>query len=449
MKRMLSVWISAVVSVSAPAIGNAQTPEPASVRTEALLYRCGAKSHRACYSTTLSVRSPDAQAVLRSDSPTVARSWRARFLGDTALVGYARRARRGLVDSVRLLVLVDVSGSMKGPRFTTTKLILREFLDSLALLPKGMIRVGVAAFASQGVREGIRATRFTTPDSALSELTNLPTPNRGNTGLYSAVATGVEVVAGQLRGLPQGTLGGLIVVTDGDNDVRPSEGDDRDLLSGPNGLAEAVNRVSKSGLNLWLVGIGKLDRPKLIDLAGPRGRLYLVGEDADSYKFSQHFADIRNALWNVWEVTFPFTTVTREESGQGWDALDLQLARPGGQAVEIGSADWQPPFIALPAFAGVIDPGQVPRVVLSDTGGTDRRIPIGLFATVLGLLLWFVVPRLVWPPISAVEAVDPAEEPAKPAKPKPVAVAGGIRTDVKEVGPRRPTDTTAAKARRV
>src|SRR5690606_14599124 len=115
-------------------------------------------------------------------------------------------------------------------------------------LPRGAVRVAVAAFGSVGVANRINNAVFTTPDSARLAVDALPTPDRENTGLYSAVELGMGRLAKELQGSESAGIGVLMLVTDGtENDVgRP--GDDSGLLAGPEGLRRAARAVDQSGM---------------------------------------------------------------------------------------------------------------------------------------------------------------------------------------------------------
>ena len=96
-------------------------------------------------------------------------------------------------------------------------------------------------------------------------------------------------------------------------------------------------------------------------------------------------------------------------------------------------------MIALPAFEGIAPAGLAPVASLART---DRRWLLAPMLLVSLALLWGVLPRYLWPPIAGPEAAAPVKERA------PVVAPGSLRTGLTEVPARRPTDTTAAKARR-
>jgi hypothetical protein len=121
----------------------------------------------------------------------------------------------------------------------------------------------------------------------------------------------------------------------------------------------------------------------------------------------------------------------------------------------------------LPAFSGVADSGTATaRSITSFEQGEARMgsnvLVFGFFGLV-ALILWFVLPGMLWPDESVPMAGPPAVKlannavasaPAPRAAPQSAApeqavAAVGFRGGVTEVPPRRPTDVTGAFARRV
>ena len=146
-----------------------------------------------CLRTTVPLRPEEARAALDSAS-----EWKGE-IADIALRGGVARSTASLAHPLTLLVLVDISGSMKGQGIELTRSALRTFISEL---PRGSVRVAVAPFASRNLAPQIRAAAFTDPQSALAQVDALPQPE-GNTGLYSAVEIGSEVVKGALQNAPR------------------------------------------------------------------------------------------------------------------------------------------------------------------------------------------------------------------------------------------------------
>jgi hypothetical protein len=123
---------------------------------------------------------------------------------------------------------------------------------------------------------------------------------------------------------------------------------------------------------------------------------------------------------------------------------------------------WTPPFFALPAFEGVADSGSVTAAGLTALEISEQKVAqnvlVFAFFAALALVLWFVLPSLMWPDESGA-VVAPAKEAAPMAAPSPAPKAaataaapetpiGAVRRGVTEVPPRRPTEVTATMARR-
>ncbi|MEZ4455814.1 MAG: VWA domain-containing protein [Gemmatimonadales bacterium] len=371
-----------------------------------MLLRCAPGSSAACLAASATL-SPD-QIRQAGTAGVRGLDWRGRFLGDTGLIGKGRRSRSVDPDrSSRVLILVDVSGSMRSSRFATTRWVVRDFLATLDSLPRGSVRVAVAAFGSVGVAAGIRNAAFTTPDSAVFQVEALRNPDRENTGLFSAIETGTTRLVGELRAAEAGGLGALVVITDGDNDVRP--GDDPDLLTGAEGLAQAARTVDQSPVVVSIIGIGNLNQTALTALAGRRGRKTVV--DEDQYEMSKALGEIRGLLWSGWEVVVPIGAA-REEIGRGLASLGL-TALVGRGAFDAPPAVWAPPVMALPAFGGVASADLAPAG--ADLRSVfDGRLLLALMMLVLLVMLWVVVPRLLWPALPA-EVPPGGAAPALPA----------------------------------
>jgi len=418
------------------------------------LLRCGAGSEALCASVQVDLDPAHALRLTRDHGGRAADGWRGRFLRDTALVGVARPAANRRLEG-RVMLLLDVSGSMKGSKIGTARLVLRQFLQSLDSLPAGSVQVALAPFGSVDVAPRIGGARFTSPDSAELLIDDLPPPTQENTALYSAVALAVYRLNDEVRRAGDGALGLLVAITDGNNDVRA--GDDPGLLEGPSGLAQVAATVEQSPITVGILGIGNLDRPALQTLAGPRGSVFVVSGDPGAYDLIEPLRQISGVLRGSWSVTFRLPSASRAGLGRGWHRLDLGLAA-GGDRVAVGSAMWRPPLVALPAFAGAVPPG----VLSAAASGPGRsrewatRVLVAGFLAVFLLEVWIVLPRLMG---SGLRLARSAPSPAPSPAPLPVGVttvrrptglhrARGIRADLTEAPPRKPDDITAAKARR-
>ena len=454
MKRAMS--FATMMSAIASAIVIAAHSARAQVATSAspvTMVRCTDSSDVPCIRATVPLRPEEARAT--TDSATTATPWKAEIAG-LPLSGGIARSTASLAHPLTLLVLVDISGSMKGQGIELTRSALRTFISEL---PRTQVRVAVAPFASRNLAPQIRAATFTDPQTALAQVDALPQPD-GNTGLYSAVEIGSEVVKGALQGQPADAWGAMLVITDGRNDVRT--GDDPGLLNGAAGRDAAVNAVASSGSYVWLVGIGGApDGADLEALAGTHGERYLVAEDPLLLHWV--FTGIRDALFTTRALTYPAPTWARTRLARGMFPITVSRGDGRGCCAAAVAGRWTPPLYALPAFGGVADSGTVTvQAITSFEQGEPRvgsNVLVFAFFALVALILWFVLPGMLWPDESVAMAGPPAAKLADSAAPAPApraapkaaaaetASSGGVRRGVTEAPPRRPTDVTGSFAR--
>ena len=446
--------VTALVAVVTLVVQAPRLPaQVASAAAPVTMVRCSDSSNVPCLRATVPLRPEEARAALDSAS-----EWKGE-IADIALRGGIARSTASLAHPLTLLVLVDISGSMKGQGIELTRSALRTFISEL---PRGSVRIAVAPFASRNLAPQIRAAAFTDPQSALAQVDALPQPE-GNTGLYSAVEIGSEVVKGALQNAPKDAWGALLVITDGRNDVRP--GDDPGLLSGAAGRDAAINAVASSGSYVWLVGIGGTpDGADLQALAGTHGERYLVAEDP--LLLHRVFTGIRDALFTTRALTYPAPTWARARLARGVFPMTVSRGDGHGCCAAAVAGRWTPPLYALPAFSGVADSGTTAPQAISAFEQGEAQIGsnvlvFGFFALV-ALVLWFALPGMLWPdepsavtgpPVKladTVAATVPAPRAAaQPAAAEQAVASGGVRRGVTEAPPRRPTDVTGAFARRV
>jgi uncharacterized protein YegL len=445
----------ALVAMLAAATPIRSIAQVATAASPVTMVRCSDSTDVPCLRATVPLRPEEARA---SNDATGASDWKGEVAG-IALTGGIARSTATIAHPLTLLVLVDISGSMKGEGIELTRSALRTFISEL---PPGSVRVAVAPFASRNLAPRIRAAAFTDPQSALAQVDALPQPE-GNTGLYSAVEIGSEVVKGALQNAPKDAWGALLVITDGVNDVRPT--DDPGLLTGTAGRDAAVNAVASSGSYVWLVGIGSApDGADLQALAGTHGERYLVAEDP--LLLHRVFTSIRDALFTTRALTYPAPIWARARLARGAFPLTVSRGDGRGCCTAAVAGRWTPPLYALPAFGGVADSGTVTAqgITSFELGQprVDSNVLVFGFFALVALILWFLLPGMIWPDESVAMAGPPvaklADSVAAPAAAPRAAVkaaatvdaaaGGGIRRGVTEVAARRPTDVTAATARR-
>jgi hypothetical protein len=422
------------LAISAGAPGVLAAQEAAPLR----LVRCAPARDIPCLTTRLRLPESGIRALAALDSVTERGSW-------TGVLGGARLIGPGLVTPpqidppLRLLVLLDRSGSMIGEGIAFTRLTLRSFI---AGLDSATARVAVAGFESRNVARGIAAATFDAPAEAGQDLDRLPAPDRrANTALYSALVEGVRHVAGAVAAAP-GSRGAILLVTDGRNDVdRP--GDDAGLLAGPDGLRQAADAAARSGSRIWIMGVGdNLSAAEIGTLAGQRGSAATVSLDPNA--MAARLASIARELRGVRELTFGVPGGAAAALARApW--FGTAAAWKDGRPVVTHTLVWRPPLYALPAYEGVAEPSSVPPE-LRDAAGVGAsagsvRWLMALCFGVVGVVLWVVVPRYAWAGDGLLSPAPPRAAPrAEPAAAP--AQSGGLHAGISEAPPRKPTDVT-------
>jgi Mg-chelatase subunit ChlD len=404
----------------------AMAMSPATAQPE--LVRCAEGRSVPCFRTRVELTPVTAQVLGTGDS--------ARWSGAAGAVPFREVDVGTVADAARplvLLVLVDVSGSMAGEGMRQTRSALRAFLRGL-----GDSEVAVAPFGSRDLTAGIRGARFATPAAAEAGMDGLPAP-AGNTGLYSAVATGAEVLSARLRAAPAGAQGVLLVLTDGRNDVG-HPGDEPGLLAGPQGRAQAVDAVRRSGVPVWMVGIGNgVDTGELAALAGPRGTPHTVA--FDPVRLGRTLGELRASLASARQVTAVLPADARARLARGEIAVRVEHAVRGASGTP-HTVRWRPPLMALPAFAGVASPARplATLAAMQDELPGGGTLPVFAILATLLAVLWWIVPPLIWPVRRSAVTTPPARSHRE---------GFAVRAGVREAPPRRPSDVTAALARRI
>ena len=415
------------------AAGALAAQEPAPVR----LVRCAAGREAPCLTARVALARGAAEALSGLDSAAESRAWTG-VLGGARLIGPGVTVPRRIEPPLRLLVLLDRSGSMIGEGIAFTRITLRSFIEGL---DSATTRVAVAGFESRDVARGIDAARFLAPRDAARVLDQLPAPDpQANTALYSALVDGVQHLAAARAAAP-GSQGAILLVTDGRNDVGHPR-DDAGLLAGADGLRQAAETAAGSGDGIWIMGVGgSLSSAEIATLAGERGSATTVSLDPNA--MGARLAAIARELRGSRELTF----------GVGGGAAAALARAPwvgtaaawnGGKPIVTQTLSWRPPLFALPAYEGVADAASLPAE-LRDVGASGlaggMRWLMLLFFALLGAVLWLVVPRYVWAR-QTTAAIVADEAPAPRAKPAAATDAGGLRRDVMEAPPRKPSDVT-------
>jgi Mg-chelatase subunit ChlD len=316
-------------------------------------------------------------------------------------------ARTGQTKAVRgrmALIVVDISGSMniKLPsgktRFQTAQEAMEQFLDGF---DESVDRVAIVPFESHNVAEPINNAQFaTTKADVSSQIEALPVPQpRNNTALYSAVVLGLQVLSRQAAATQGSPETQLIVMTDGKNEVY--KGDDAGLLDGPAGLQQAANAVRSSGTQVIGIGFGAPGSADVDEVALRQlSTKFYMAQDLSSLK--QAFTVARTLQTNRLVATF--TTQAEDRSSLEGKTLHVSasLNLPGDRRFESEEKIWASPEMSVPTFDGKCDTDELKaalQLVPSPANWLTMLRPVLVFfglATLL-LVMWFWVPRLVWP----------------------------------------------------
>ncbi len=306
-----------------------------------------------------------------------------------------------------VLLLIDISGSMREPmgstsRFEAAKGAIAQFLDGMQ---EGSDRIAIVPFESHNVISTIRGAVFATRKSdAIAQLRSLPQPGpKNNTALYQAVFTGEEALSSEVASLQHAGSTDLqphlIVMTDGKNEVLP--GDDPQLLNGDLGLQQAANQVVASHADTIGIGFGDrsaIDTAALQRLSSPN-RFFYAG-DATQLLAALHVS--RSAVSH----SIALTWLLPEGSRVALTGRDPQWAP--SMKLEDGTILSGPavrllmPATDSPVYDRDATPAEKQSLIATHpepSSGWSVVLTHGLLYLAAGallLVLWFWLPRLIW-----------------------------------------------------
>jgi Ca-activated chloride channel family protein len=206
------------------------------------------------------------------------------------------------------------------------------------------------------------------------------------------------------HGRPDAEQPRLLLLTDGTNDVHPRSGDDQGLLTGPSGLATAAAAVRQSGVDVQPIGLG--DRQSIDEVAitqlGTRPPLITFDVDALHKAFQVRQLPQDGSLT---------VTLTAPESLGSRTLLAGRVVRfrvkvaltDGSMLVENRQALWVAPPLATPSFeANSTNAEQHAFLEYARLDHTSLLFVLRPFFIFAGCgavlaLLWFGLPRLLWP----------------------------------------------------
>ena len=312
------------------------------------------------------------------------------------------------------LLLMDISGSMLDrlgsgqTKSDAAKIAAKQFLNGFEV---GVDNVAIVPFEARQVEPRIRQAVFASDlQSAQAQIDNLPKPDRrGNTGLYTAIASALGVLNGKKNeDISRSAM--LLVLTDGKNDVHPDKGDDPGLLEGEQGLAKVVGSARSSGFTIVTIGFG--DTPGTIDVTSLRNIAspdhYWSAENLQSLE--QIFRKEKEALINQFDVTFD-TNWDDTRSLMGRDVyFRVRMKADDGRIFESDPITFPTPETSPPPFNGLLSTDEEEAWIRRPAAPGKPAAPISTLEDVLlsrlmimaglGLCLgslWFGLPRMIWP----------------------------------------------------
>src|SRR6185437_1187542 len=225
---------------------------------------------------------------------------------------------------------------------------------------------------------------------------------RNNTALYSAVRSAVDVLHQQHRSAAEQPR--LLLLTDGANDVHAQSGDDQGMLAGPEGLATAAAAVQQSGVDVLPIGLG--DRHSIDEIAMTRlgTRPPLITLDVNDLRKAFQLGQLPQDASLIVTVQAPESLGSRTLLAGRILHFRARITLPDGSVqVENRQALWVAPPVATPSFEGEATEAEQ-RAFLANAR-LDRESPLlflrpfFVFAGFAALLtlLWFGLPRLLWP----------------------------------------------------
>jgi Mg-chelatase subunit ChlD len=307
------------------------------------------------------------------------------------------------------LVVFDVSGSMGEnmgfkTKFDAAKNAAQKILGQF---DPSVDRIAIVPFESHNVSSGIRRARFVGDLKVINgQLQELPIPKSGNTGLFSAVLAGLEVLGSQ----DSRAMRILIVMTDGQNDVRKDKGDESDLIEGSVVPQSIIDKIREKQLPVYTIGFGgstAINEPAMRSLAWPDRSNYIPAQDEK--ELERAFKRIRSELINsIQGVIAPDEKSFSELSGAD-RVFRVGLRTLSGEEIKDteGSFRYSPSMTGSPTTSIMASEEELAAYLAIGKeqdvrAGMPPYVPFLIYAALIAVL-WFVVPRFVWPEYAAPE----------------------------------------------
>jgi Ca-activated chloride channel family protein len=292
-------------------------------------------------------------------------------------------------------------------KFDAARAAAKQFLSGFE---PGVDNIAVVSFESHQVVSRIQRAVFATDiGSVQAQIDHLTDPDRkGNTGLYSAIASALDVLnAKKNEDIFRSAM--LLVLTDGKNDVHPDKGDDPGLLAGETGLMKVAGVARASGFTVVTIGFG--DTPGSIDPAALRTiaspEHYWSAENL--HTLEQIFRREKEALINQFDITFA-TDWSDNRSLMGRDIqFRVRMKADDGRSFESGPIVFTTPETSPPPFDGLLSADEEEAWIRRPADSNQKQevrslqdVLLSRFLIMAGLgfslaAFWFGLPRMIWP----------------------------------------------------
>src|SRR5215813_8935701 len=318
---------------------------------------------------------------------------------DFAPFKVSNRATEGKLD---VMMLFDLSGSM-----ITGSLGGRTRLDAAKDAARVLVekfrpgdRIAIAPFESHEVRARIENAVFAeTPEAAEAQIDRLQARRDGNTALYSATVFALNRLQ-RLKKTDRQYM--LVVLTDGENDVRP--GDDPEALQRKDDLDSVIKKLNETNIQTFTIGVGNaIDAGALREMVFPRENKDQYSSADDAQSLARFLAGAKQSLAEQIGILF-FTrrrnyhelkTLNFKVQVETLDGKILQGVIPWDCRAAAGCAPDK--TMELEDMRLVTDRADAPQPPAPQW--KDALWLLIRFAAALAILagLWWGVPKIVWP----------------------------------------------------
>jgi VWFA-related protein len=224
--------------------------------------------------------------------------------------------------AVSVMLVIDISGSMKGKPIEEAKRAANAFIDKL----NATDRAGILAFADEIDLDNLvdgKEIGFTTDKNALRNLIDqLDTRIGWDTPLYDAIYKGVTLTSKEPTGKRV-----VIVMTDGRDERDNAKGTPVPNKGSRFAPDDPINEATRQGIPVFTIGVGgKIDSNYLFRLAERTGGQYQETPNAE--ELTTLFQNVLDQLKQQYYLTY----TTGLEEDNSYHDLMVRVHAPQGNA---------------------------------------------------------------------------------------------------------------------